>query len=47
MIFGVSQVKETFRLLRWSPDWTGEVLVVLGTAALLFGFIYLIVKYGL
>ena len=47
MIFGVSQIKEVYRLLRYSPNWTGEVLVLFAVASLLFAFVYLIVKYGL
>ena len=47
MLLGWSNIQKTYQRFTFSQKWTGEMLVAFAIAALLFAFVFLVVKYGL
>lgn len=47
MLIGWSNIQKTYSRFTFSSKWTGEMIVAFVIASLLFGFVFMLVKYGL
>lgn len=47
MLLGWSNIQKTYQRFTFSNAWTGEMLVAFAIATVLFGVVFLLVKYGL
>jgi hypothetical protein len=47
MFMGLSQIQQTLTYFRNNKRWTGDIILVLGVASLIFSAVFVIVKYVL